>query len=306
MTENKGIDKELSDLRTEVYEARNLVIKSDNLLRTLHAEVKAVGKTQEQFEKRHLISSIGAYVLFAALAAGAAILAGTAVSRAAVETAEESLAEATERVQTAEVEAREAKEALEGRLEAERIAASIFQSISSEELDDQLAGLEKLDAFDMGRVPRILKELIEGRAREVRSNIVQSAWERGRRAFQAERMDAAVQDLEVVVRHSSAMPDDHEPARRATAAYYLGVAQNRLGAHQEAVRALRLYVDDENSPPSMLPYAHLLLGDSLVAIERPGEARKVFSKGLELEPGGRHSQTLRRRIEGLGELTPGG
>src|SRR5712675_2961898 len=61
-------DRDLSDLRREVIESRNLVIKTDNLLKNLHAELKHMGRKQELFEKRHMMTSVAAYFLFAALA----------------------------------------------------------------------------------------------------------------------------------------------------------------------------------------------------------------------------------------------
>src|SRR5207302_908562 len=61
-------DRDLSDLRREVIESRNLVIKTDNLLKNLHAELKQMGRKQELFEKRHMATSVAAYVLFATIA----------------------------------------------------------------------------------------------------------------------------------------------------------------------------------------------------------------------------------------------
>ncbi len=61
-------ERDLSDLRREVIESRNLVIKTDNLLKNLHAELKQMGRKQEQFEKRHMATSVAAYILFAAIA----------------------------------------------------------------------------------------------------------------------------------------------------------------------------------------------------------------------------------------------
>ena len=61
-------ERDFSDLRREVIESRNLVIKTDNLLKNLHAELKQMGRKQEQFEKRHMATSVAAYILFAAIA----------------------------------------------------------------------------------------------------------------------------------------------------------------------------------------------------------------------------------------------
>ena len=54
---SRSRNKELSEIRKEVIEARNLVIKTDSLLKNLHAEVKAIGKRHEDLQKRqwHLL-----------------------------------------------------------------------------------------------------------------------------------------------------------------------------------------------------------------------------------------------------------
>ena len=61
-------ERDLEILRREVIESRNLVIKTDNLLKNLHAELKQMGRKQELFEKRHMMTSVAAYVLFATIA----------------------------------------------------------------------------------------------------------------------------------------------------------------------------------------------------------------------------------------------
>lgn len=300
MTERKEIEKELSELRNEIYEARNLVIKSDNLLRTLHAEIKAVGKTQERFERRHLVSSVAAYAIFAVLAGGAAVFVSMSTSSAVREEASESLEEAAERVEAAETEAAEAQEALDARLEAERVAAMVYERIFSEDRAEQVGALEALEDTDMTLVPEVVRDSIETRAAEVRRGLFRDAWEKGRRAYLAEQMEEAVEHLGVVVDQSRHLPSDFESTARANAAYYLGAARNRLGEHEDAVRALRLYIEEEGAGSGNLAYAHLLLGDSLASLERTDEAKDAFAEGIEVEPRGRHSGLLKRRMDGLG------
>src|SRR3954464_5132471 len=77
-------DEGLDDIRREVIESRNLVIKTDNLLKNLHAELKLVGKRQEDFERRQWVSSGVAYLGFLALcAAGAFLISNARTSSAA-------------------------------------------------------------------------------------------------------------------------------------------------------------------------------------------------------------------------------
>src|SRR5947209_15772273 len=72
------VEKGFDEIRREVIESRNLVIKTDNLLKNLHAEVKMVGKRQEDFQKRQFLSSAVAYALFAAIAIAGAIVVSSA------------------------------------------------------------------------------------------------------------------------------------------------------------------------------------------------------------------------------------
>src|SRR3954462_5869983 len=81
--EASGQDGDISALRREVIEARNLVIKTDNLLKNLHAELKQMGRKHEEQEKRHWMTSVTAYVAFAVLAGVGAIAYANAEVRTA-------------------------------------------------------------------------------------------------------------------------------------------------------------------------------------------------------------------------------
>ncbi|MFW5878307.1 MAG: hypothetical protein ACOCVR_00675 [Myxococcota bacterium] len=303
-SDKTGMEKEISELRSEVYEARNLVIKSDNLLRTLHAEVKAVGKIQERFEKRHLISSAVAYVLFVCLAAGAAVWVASSTSKAGRVAADAELAEMSNQVETARQEAEEARGQLEGRLEAEAKAAEIHRLLSSEEPQEQRLGLDEMEKADLTQAPALLRRIVSERADAVRREIVSRAWERGRSRYLAEQTEEAIESLALVERYGRYLPADFEPSSRAMAAYYLGAARNKLGQHEEAVPVLRSYIESEHATRSTLAFAHLLLGDSLSAVGRAEEARSVYTSGLEMEPAGRHASVIRRRLDRLASAEP--
>src|SRR5215472_6436715 len=100
-------DRELSEIRREVIESRNLVIKTDNLLKNLHAELKLVGKRQEDFQKRQWMSSAAAYLVFAVLAVvGSALISSARNSSAAreKERLEKTIGELTAQVEKDRVE----------------------------------------------------------------------------------------------------------------------------------------------------------------------------------------------------------
>lgn len=59
--------EELARLREEVVNTRNVSIKTDNLIKNLSAEVKAITDKQQRQDRKSLINSVGAYLIFVAL-----------------------------------------------------------------------------------------------------------------------------------------------------------------------------------------------------------------------------------------------
>src|SRR6476661_6107716 len=120
-------DKSLDDIRREVIESRNLVIKTDNLLKNLHAELKLVGKRQEDFQKRQWISSGVAYALFAILCIGAAV--GISSARTSTATGERERLEKTVAELTTQAEKQRAETTASQN--AERSAAEVYKLMTT-------------------------------------------------------------------------------------------------------------------------------------------------------------------------------
>jgi hypothetical protein len=97
-----GDESEMALLRKEVVEARNLVIKNDNLLKNLHAELKLMGRKHDEQERRHWATSVTAYIAFAVLAGAGAIFYARAEVRTAREEAQANEARAKVLQQDAE------------------------------------------------------------------------------------------------------------------------------------------------------------------------------------------------------------
>ena len=126
-TKPESDNKELSEIRKEVIEARNLVIKTDNLLKNLHAEVKAVGKRHEDFQRRQWISSGVAYAMFAILAVGGAVMttrASTSTADAERERLEKSVADLNSQLEKQRAE-------LSANQNAQRAAADVYKLMTT-------------------------------------------------------------------------------------------------------------------------------------------------------------------------------
>ena len=121
------LDKGLEEICREVIESRNLVIKTDNLLKNLHAELKMVGKRQEDFQKRQWISSGVAYAGFAILCVTGAILVSTARTSSA--TSERERLE--KQVQELNVQTEKIKGDVNANAQAQRAAGEVYRMMTS-------------------------------------------------------------------------------------------------------------------------------------------------------------------------------
>src|ERR1700682_4770202 len=119
---------EMAQLRKEIVEARNLIIKTDNLLKNLHAELKQMGRAHDEQEKRHWMTSVTAYVAFAVLAGVGAI----AYARAEVRTAREEAQGAELHARGLQQDGEKIKAADQARREASDKAARIYDMLGSE------------------------------------------------------------------------------------------------------------------------------------------------------------------------------
>src|ERR1700759_4894 len=99
---DRGEESEMALLRKEVVESRNLVIKNDNLLKNLHAELKLMGRKHDEQERRHWMTSVPADIAFATSAAVGAVAYARAEVRTARDEAQANEARAKQLQQDAE------------------------------------------------------------------------------------------------------------------------------------------------------------------------------------------------------------
>ncbi|AKF81506.1 hypothetical protein MFUL124B02_20950 [Myxococcus fulvus 124B02] len=279
------IDKELADLRREVVEARNLVIKSDNLLKNLHAEVKAVGKRHEDFQKRQWISSAAAYVLFAVIAVGAAVMITSARSSSATnerERLEKMVADLTGQLekQRADTSAHQT---------AQRGAAEVYKMMTSLPGDERLKGIDALMKLDTSRLSSLERQALNDRATSLRRETGDAAFERGKIAFRKNEMDQVVSEMERFL----AMNPPNEQALDAS--FFLGTAYNQLRKHDKAVPLLARFVEGDRTSKTR-DYAMLLLAQSYQEVGQMEKALETARDAAGSYLNSQYQQQFRSRI----------
>jgi tetratricopeptide (TPR) repeat protein len=293
-TETKTeVERSLEEVRREVIESRNLVIKNDNLLKNLHAELKAVSKRQEDFQKRQMISSAAAYLAFAALAAGGAVMVSNSKTQAVQadrERIERQLQETTEKAEKQRVEVQAAQT-------AERAAAEVYRLMSSGTPDERLKGIDAMAKLDPSKTPPFVTKVLQDRAVSLRKEISGAALERGRAAFRRQEWDKAIEDLRRVV---TVNPGDEDALE---ASFFLGNALVQQRKNEDAIPHLVRFVEGDKRAKTR-DFAMLLLVQAYDAVGQRDKAIEIAREASTTYPNSEFGQAFRNRL--MRRETPSG
>ncbi|MGQ0507206.1 MAG: tetratricopeptide repeat protein [Myxococcaceae bacterium] len=279
------VEKELGDIRREVIESRNLVIKTDNLLKNLHAELKLVGKRQEDFQKRQWISSGVAYVLFAALCITGAVMIASAQTASA--TAQRTQLEKSEN----ELKTRlaEQKAEVDANTAAVRSAGDVYRMMTALPGDERLKGIDALVKLDTSRLSQLEKQALNDRATALRKEIGNSSFERGKAAFRRNEFAVTANELS---RFLAMNPEEQDAL---DASFFLGVAYHQLRKHDLALPLLQRFVTNDRKSKTR-DYAMLLLAGSYEASSQPEKAVEIAREALGSYPNSEFTNHLKVRL----------
>jgi TolA-binding protein len=288
-------EKDFSELRREVIEARNLVIKTDNLLKNLHAELKAVGKRQEEFQTRQWISSAVAYVLFAVLCAtGATMIVSARTSSASQERQrlEAKVAELTGQMEKEKADSLAVAS-------AQRTASEVYKLMTTLPGDERLKGVDALVKLETTRLSPLERQALNDRANLLRNEIGQSAFERGKAAFRRNEMTTAAAELSRFVAMNPAAQD------LLDASFFLGSALNALRKHDQAVPYLARFVSEDKRSKTR-DYGMLLLASSYKQTGQLDKAADTAREALATYPNSQFAPQFRARLSAVKRLQNAG
>src|SRR5437879_3209407 len=281
-------ERDLEILRREVIESRNLVIKTDNLLKNLHAELKQMGRKQELFEKRHMTTSVAAYILFDTIATVGAF----AVARSEIRGArEEAIAnEGKAKQLTQEVEAM--RRADSGRRDASEKAARAYELLGSEkEGPGQTLAMDQALHLDRQLLSRLEAKALDERTAGMRAKMAQAALERGNAAFHRNDWTGAAQELTRYI--------ELEPRVEESMVWFrLGNALTQAKEHQRAIPALESFIKASGGTKTA-QYAGYLLGTDYEETNNAEKARQSYERALGLYPSSEFSSLIRGRLKRL-------
>lgn len=276
---------ELAALRKEVIEARNLVIKTDNLLKNLHAEVKNMGRRAEDQERRHKYTSVTAYVLFALLAGVGAI----AFARAEVRTARDEAQANESRAVALQKDAEKIKAADQIRRDASEKALRVYDLLGSEKEGPALnQAMTQAMHIDRGQISTLEARAIDDRAAGMKKQIADAARSSGEAAFRRQDWKAVSQELGRYVELEPKITDN-------LIWFHLGSARVQTREFQGAVQPLENFLKSAGGTKTA-QYAGLLLGQAYEEVGNSTRAREVYERALSLYPGSDFAPMLRNRL----------
>ncbi len=279
-------DKGLDDIRREVIESRNLVIKTDNLLKNLHAELKVVGKRQEDFAKRQWISSAVTYVGFLALCiAGAVFVSNARVG--AVSSDREKLEK-----QVAELNGQVDRLKAEGQVSAaaEQRAAEVYKQMTTLTGDDRLRAIDALGKLDMSKVSPFAQRALQDRAALLRKEIGGAMFDRGMKAYHRNEWGNAADELSRFL----ALQPPEDDANEAT--YALGYALFQQKKHDQAMPVLARYAAGPKSLKNH-DYAMVMLTQSYDALGQKEKAIETARDAIAQHPASEFLNQFRNRLK---------
>jgi tetratricopeptide (TPR) repeat protein len=281
-------ERDLEGLRREVIESRNLVIKADNLLKNLHAELKHLGRQQERFEKGRKTTSVAAYVLFATLSA----LGAYAFARSEIRSAREEAIANEGRVKELTQELDVLRRADSSRRDASEKAARAYELLGSEkEGPGQTLAMDQALHLDRQLLSRLEAKALDDRAAGLKTKMAQAALERGNAAFRRNDWSGTAQEL---TRYLELEPHNEEPM----VWFRLGNALTQAKENQRAIPALETFLKSTGGTKTA-QYAGYLLGTDYEETGNSDKAQKAYERALNLFPSSEFSSMIRGRLKRL-------
>ncbi len=283
-----GEASELALLRKEVIEARNLVIKTDNLLKNLHAELKKMGNRQDEQEKRHWMTSVTAYIIFALIAGVGAVL----FAQGAIKNEREAATQNEARAQQLTKDAETLHKTETARKDASDKAARVFELLGSEKEGPGLnQAMSQAIHLDRTLLSQLEWRAIDDRAAGMKQRIAESALERGQRAFRQQDWRTCATELG---RYVELQPKVDDPL----VWFHLGNARSQLKEFAAEIIPLENFLKAVSTTKTS-QYVGLLLGTAYEETGSFAKARDTYEHAAALYPGSDLAPTIRGRLRHL-------
>ncbi|GMU61672.1 MAG: hypothetical protein AMXMBFR34_34350 [Myxococcaceae bacterium] len=286
--------KALEEIRREVIESRNMTIKTDNALKSLHAELKNVSSRQDAFMRRTWFSTAAAYAAFTALCvAGVLAISGARAASAAAdkERLEQQVAGLEKAMAALKAEAA-------AQVAAEQGAMQVYKMMTSLPGDERLKGIDALQKLDQSKLSAFTRLALQDRAASLRLEVGSGILDKGKAAFRRQDWAEATAQLTRFL----AMDPPAEDALDAS--FFLGNALFQARKFAEAIKPLARFVEGDKKARTR-DFAMVLLSQSYDMAGDREQGFLVAKEALAAYPGSDFRAQLQGRVaKGTGQAAP--
>lgn len=272
-TETTDLNKPLDEIRREVIESRNMTIKTDSALKTLHAELKRVAQQQQDFQKRSWFSSAVAYLGFIALCVGGAFATANAKASSASndkERLEKQVADLSAQVDKQRADATAIAS-------AEQSAAAIYKMMTTLTGEERLKGIDALAKTDLTKLSVFERQVLQDRALLLRKEVGAGILDKGKVAFRKQDWPETIEQL---TRFLSMNPPEDDAL---DASFYLGNALLQSRKFEESIKPLARYVEGDKKAKNR-DFAMLLLVQAYDTVGQKDKAVEVTREAVNSYP----------------------
>jgi TolA-binding protein len=278
-------DEEIREIKKEIIESRGLIIKTNNLVNALGADIKSIAKRQAGYERRFNLNSAVVYVLVAALSFAGLKLASDARIREIQSEMSGLHRTSTELRRDLAEETRRAEE----RTRAEAKAGRYYDLIRAQKRAEVVDGYEEISHENLTRAERaFFRDTYE----RFRLDLSLSAYQSGLALMRTGRYAEAAEKFQESMR----LKDDaaHIPAVKLN----LATALWRLGRQSEAIVYARQVVE-QNIDRELQDDATWLLARCSQEIDDIDTARDALRTLLRRWPRSSNAQDARQLLRDL-------
>ncbi|HEY4122594.1 MAG TPA: tetratricopeptide repeat protein [Byssovorax sp.] len=273
------VDDELRDIKREIVESRSLVIKTNNLTNALAADLKSISKRQLGFERRAILNSAAANLLFVVVVIGVVKVAWDA----RVDAVQAETKGAKEKATKAEGDVKELQKKIDDRAHAESAAAAFYELIRSDRRQDIIDGF---DAVRKEPLTRAELAFFTDAVERARAELSVKAYQNGLDHARGGRWHEAAVALEESLRLKDTAA--HAPSARLN----LARAYRKLGRQRDAIPML-IQLSEASPDKEIMPEATFLLAECLIDIQAWNDAKTTLRSLIRRFPDSAYTNDAR-------------
>jgi len=280
-----AVEDAIAEIKKEIIESHNLIIKTDNLVKNLSAEIRQVQKKQEKYERKYIFNSVVAYVIFVVVIFGGLYVAFDAkvgVVRKEKETLEENFNKATSEIA-------ELQKKLSIRAQQEKKTEQFLRLRQENRNLDALKVAESLD-------PKVLSpsmaRLVTRESEELRRLLASQALDAGKVLYQKAHLNKALREL------NRALEIKPQTEILAKVQHQRGIVLLKLNRNAKAAEAFLAAAAANPMSASTDNVLFMAAG----ALETSGDvprALEVYERLLKDHAGSAYASQARRRVARL-------